>query len=48
MDEKQYQPKDSGKLTNENYGTKKDNRKQHAITSEGTKDLEEVQKDNMK
>ncbi|WP_281175705.1 hypothetical protein [Alkalihalobacterium bogoriense] len=39
--EKQYQPKDTGKLTNIDYGTKEDKRKQEVVTPEGTKEMKQ-------
>ncbi|WP_268877710.1 hypothetical protein [Priestia abyssalis] len=35
----QYQPEDTGKLTNFHYGTQKDRRKPEALTPEGTKEM---------
>ncbi|MRH45080.1 hypothetical protein GH741_20780 [Aquibacillus halophilus] len=44
MDEKPYQPKDTGKLTNFHYASKKDRRDEEALTPEGTKDLNQFKK----
>ncbi len=42
--DKPFQPKDTGKLTNENYGTKKDRRREEALTSNGTEPIEHLKK----
>ncbi|MFD2658274.1 MULTISPECIES: hypothetical protein [Gracilibacillus] len=41
---KAFQPKDTGKLTNEEYGTKKDRRREEALTSDGTKSMKNLKK----
>ncbi|SER50781.1 hypothetical protein SAMN04487944_105117 [Gracilibacillus ureilyticus] len=41
---KAFQPKDTGKLTNEEYGTKKDRRREEALTSNGTVPIKNLKK----
>ena len=36
---RQYQPEDTGKLTNFHYGTEKDKRKSGALSPENTKNM---------
>ncbi|WP_281279568.1 hypothetical protein [Aquibacillus sediminis] len=44
MNKKTFQPKDTGKLTNVHYGTKKDDRQETAMTEEGTKNMKQFKK----
>ncbi|MCT2535759.1 hypothetical protein NC661_07505 [Aquibacillus koreensis] len=48
MADKPFQPKDTGKLTNFHYGTDKDDREEEALTTEGTKDMNQVRNKNKK
>ncbi|MDF0725508.1 hypothetical protein PY093_02125 [Cytobacillus sp. S13-E01] len=41
--EEQFQPKDTGKLTNYHYGTKEDRRTEEALTNDGTVKMESVE-----
>ena len=39
---KPYQPKDTGKLTNREYGTEKNRRDEEAITENGVQDMKQI------
>ncbi|WP_407268478.1 hypothetical protein [Radiobacillus sp. PE A8.2] len=41
---KSFQPKDTGKLTNMHYGSKKDKREEEALTDQGVKNMDQIMK----
>lgn len=42
MEKEAFQPKDSGKLTNEHYGMEDDKRSEEALIDHGTVDMKSV------